>query len=142
MISNATVSLAFEDRYLEDALTVHHNVHAGQLTPDLREHADVSTIDHVWLEQLKVRDISVATLEFTHVFDLLEFLKNEWSISVAFSMDEGQYSVAFLPAVFASQPSRAFRQEKQTEEEDDSREHLKTPWHAESGWAAQVAAAE
>ena len=96
----------------------------------------------MWFEQLEVRYISVATLEFAHVLDFLKLFENEMSVTVAFGMDKSEHAMALLPAVFASQPSRALWQEEQAEEENDSWKHLKTPRHTKSGGAAEVAAAE
>jgi hypothetical protein len=45
------------------------------------------------------------TLEFTRIFDFLEFLEDEGIAAVSLSMDEGQNAVAFFPSVFASEPS-------------------------------------
>ena len=110
----------------------HHDVHACQLGPDLGEDADVGSVDHVRFEQLEVRDVGVVALELAHVLDILELSGNEGAVRVAFAVDEGENGMAIFPAVLASQPPRRFGQEDHAEEETDGRDHLKSPWDAES----------
>ena len=62
-------------------------------------------VDHLGLEQLEVRYIGILAFEFAHVLNLLKFVQDERRIAVAFGMDEGQHTMALLPAVVASQPS-------------------------------------
>ena len=66
---------------------VHHDVHAGELRPDLSEDANVGPVDHLGLEQLKVADISVSSLELDHVSDFLQLVVDEWGVSVTFGVD-------------------------------------------------------
>lgn len=82
-------------------LVVTTYVHAGELTPDLGENPNMSSIDHMRLEKLEIRDISVATFELARVFDLLQLLEDESIVPVAFGVDSCQYTMAVLPAIFA-----------------------------------------
>ena len=63
------------------------DVHAGKLRPDLGEDTNVGAVDHVWLEQFEVRHIGVSALKLAHIFDFLEFLKDEWRFTVALGVD-------------------------------------------------------
>ena len=118
----------------------HHDIHARQLGPDLSKDADMSPVDHVGFEQLEVGDIGIVALELAHVLDVLELSGNEGAVRIAFTVDEGQNGMAIFPAVFASQPSRRFGQEKHAEEEADGWDHLKSPWNAESLWSVEEGA--
>lgn len=71
----------------------------GELRPDLGEDTDVSSVDHVWLEKLQVRNIGISTLKFAHVFDLLEFLEDERRVTVAFGVNESEDSVTLFPTI-------------------------------------------
>ncbi len=66
----------------------------------------MSAVDHVRFEQLEVGHIGIATFEFAHILDLLEFLHHEWRFSVPFSVDEGEDIVAVFPTVLAGEPSK------------------------------------
>jgi hypothetical protein len=53
-------------------------------------------------------------------------------------VNKSKNGVAFFPAVFVSQPTWRFRKEYHSEEEADGRNHLDTPWDAESCCAVVV----
>ena len=84
---------------------VHHDIHACQLRPDLREDTNVGPVDHVWLEELEERSVGVVAFEFAHSFYILEFLDNKRAVRVAFSVDEGEHGVTVFPAIFPCEPA-------------------------------------
>ncbi len=120
---------------------VHHDVHPRQLRPDLGEDADVGPVDHVRLEEFQEGRVGVLAFEFAHVFDVFEFLDHEWAVRVAFAVHEGEYGVAFFPAVFAREPARGFGEEAHADEEEDRRDHLHAPRDPERGGALDFGAA-
>ena len=85
---------------------VHHDVHSGKLRPDLSEDADVSAVNHVRLEELKIRYVCVATLKFAHALDFFVFALHEGRVGVAFAVNEGKHCVAVLPSVLTGEPTR------------------------------------
>ena len=109
--------------------------------PDLGEDADVGSIDHIRLEELKERGICVVALEFAHVFDILQFFCHERAVRVTFTVHEGENGVAVLPAVFACEPARRLGEEAHSDEEKDCWDHLQSPWEAECGRAIDEGAA-
>lgn len=101
-----------------------HDIHAGQLRPDLREESDVGSVDHVWLEKLEIGYIGVVALEFAHILDLLYFAHDERAIWVAFAVHEGEHSASLLPAIFAREPTWGFREEYHSDKETNGGDHL------------------
>lgn len=87
--------------------------------------------DHVRFEEVDVADVCVSALEFAHVFDLLQFLGDEWRVGVAFAMNKGQDGVAFLPTVLPSEPARRLGREAETQEEQKGGDHLQSPRQTE-----------
>ena len=96
------------------------------------------SIDHVWLEQLQIRNVAVAGLEFTHVLDILVLVCNERAIWVSFTMNKSQHPVAVFPSVLACEPTWGLWKEDHGEEQADGRNHLKTPGDSEGRWAIGV----
>ena len=141
MISDVTVSLTFADRYLEDALTIHDNVHACELTPDLCEDADMKTVDHVGFEEFHIARISVVAFELAHVFNLLEFALDKAMVAVAFTVNESEDIMTFFPTVASSEPTGRLWREEQSDEENHGRNHLEAPRQAEGCIASDEAAA-
>lgn len=87
----------------------------------MHKDTDVSTEDHVWLEEFEVGDVLVASLKFAHVADVLELVDNKWAVRVTFAVDESQDVVAVFPTILARQPSGRFGHEEHGEEETDCR---------------------
>ena len=117
------------------------DVHPRQLGPDLREDADVGPVDHVRLEEFQEGGVGVLAFEFAHVFDVFEFLDHEGAVRVAFAVHEGEYGVAFFPAIFAREPTRGFGEEAHADEEQDRGDHLHAPRDPERGGALDFGAA-
>jgi hypothetical protein len=80
---------------------VHHDVHAGQLAPDLCENANMETVQHPGAKELHEGHIGVLSFELDHLFDLLHLKGNKGCVWIAFSMDQGQDSMGFLPLIMA-----------------------------------------
>lgn len=120
---------------------VHHDVHTRHLGPDLGEDTDVRAVDHRGFEQLQVANVGVVALELAHVLDLIIFQLHERGVRVALAVDQGQNSVALLPAVLTCQPTGRLRQDRHSEEEENGRDHLKAPGDTEGGGAVNEAAA-
>jgi hypothetical protein len=99
--------------------TIHHDVHARKLRPDLSEHADMSAVNHVRLEQLEICDVGVISLKLTHFLDLLQFQLDERIIRITSAMNQGKDSMAVLPAILSCEPAWRFWQQEQHEEEED-----------------------
>ncbi len=118
------ILLGLHYREADGVLGRTHDVHAGQLRPDLCEEADVCSIDHVWLEKLKIGDIGVVALELAHILDFLHFTHNKRAVWVAFAVHKGKHSVSLIPAIFAGKPTRRFREEYHSDEETDGGDHL------------------
>ena len=106
-------SIARHAKHIGDV--VHHDVHARELRPDLRENADVSAVEHVRLKQFPVGDIAVSGLELAHLADIVEFVEHEWGIGVTLAVDESQHGMAVFPAVLACQPTWRLRKEEHEE---------------------------
>lgn len=70
-------------------LTIHHHVHSCQLRPDLGEDTDVESVDHVRLDEFKVRNVLGLGLERYEFTDFLKFFQDERCIAVTLGMDEG-----------------------------------------------------
>ena len=86
-------------------------IHSSQLTPYLREDADVSSPDHIRLEKLKVSDIRVGALELAHFLDIFKFAGDERAVWVTLSMHERENGMAFIPAILLCEPAGRFGQE-------------------------------
>ena len=127
---------------------VHHNVYACQLGPDLNKNTYLSTIDHVWLEQLGIDNICVIAFKFDHFTDFRNLLDNEWRVLIATSMDykcfisidSGEYESlhtkskhvnGFIPASLLGEPPRRSWEEDHGGIENDSWKNLKNPWESE-----------
>ena len=117
---------------------VHHDIHAGELRPNLGKDADVGSVDHVGLEKLEVGNVGVAALELAHILDLFEFAEDEGIVLVAFGVDKSENLMRLLPAVTAGQPTRRFGHEHETQDQAKSRNHLQSPWNAKRGSAGEV----
>ena len=83
----------------------HHDIHASKLGPDLCENTNVSAVDHLGLEELKVTDIGITAFEVDHVSDSLQLQMHERCVSITFGMDKGKDIVAVLPSIFLGKPS-------------------------------------
>jgi hypothetical protein len=81
--------------------TIHHDVHAGELRPNLSENADVGTIDHVRLEQLEIGNVSIVPFKLAHLLDFLEFELDKGIVRIAFTMNQREHSVTVFPAVLS-----------------------------------------
>lgn len=101
---------------------------------------NVSSVDHFGLEELEPADISVSALEVDHLPNLGQFFRNEGRVGVALAMHQIKNRLGLLPAVFLGEPTRRLGHEQETKEEQDSREHLETPWNSEGGSAVDLAA--
>jgi hypothetical protein len=101
----------------------------------------MGAVEHVGLEELQIADIGVAALKLAHLLDFFKFALDEGGIGIALAVNQGQYRMAILPAVLASEPSRRLGKNQQTEEEQDGRNHLETPWDPEGSGAIDKAAA-
>ena len=120
---------------------VHHDVHARQLGPDLREDANVGPVEHVGLEELQEGRVGVAPFELAHGFDVLELLDDERAVRVASAVDEGEHGVAVFPAILAREPAGGLGQEVHADQEEDRRDHLDAPGDTEGGRAVDLGAA-
>ena len=116
----------------------HHDVHAGELGPDLGENADVGAVDHLGLEELEVRYVGVVALELAHVFDFLQLGEDEAVVGVAFAVNEGQDGVAIFPAVLAGKPAGRLGEKEEHQTEENGWKHLQAPWDAEGGGTVDV----
>jgi hypothetical protein len=85
-------------------LTIHHNVHACELRPNLSEKTNVRPVDVLRVEQLPVSHISVQAFKLAVSLDLLEFTCNKWGVAVALAVHKRKDIHALLPAIFASEP--------------------------------------
>lgn len=117
---------------------VHHDVHTSKLGPDLSEDTDESTVEHLGLEQLQVRNVGVLALELAHLANLLHLSHDEGAVGVTVTVDQSQNRLTFLPAVLAGQPTRGLREPDHADEEEDGGDHLDTPGNAEDGGAVVV----
>ena len=68
--------------------TIHHDIHACQLTPDLSKDTDVQAVGHMWLEELEIGYILVLGFKRDEVLDLLQFLQDKRRLSIALGMNE------------------------------------------------------
>lgn len=102
-----------------------------QLRPDLGEDPNVRAVDHVWLEELEVCNISIIAFELAHLADVSQLSHDKGSIAVPMAVNESEHVMSFLPTIFAGEPTRRFGKRHHSEEEDDCRNHLETPWNAE-----------
>lgn len=84
---------------------VHHDVHTGQLTPDLGEDTDMGTVDHVGLEELEIGDISISSFKLADIPDLLQLSLDKGRVWVTVAVDQSENSVALLPPVLTGEPS-------------------------------------
>jgi hypothetical protein len=84
-----------------DGHTVHHDIHASELGPDLRKNADMGTIDHVRLEQLEIGNVGVVALKLAHFLDLLQFKLDKRIVRIAFTMNQGEDGMAIFPPVLS-----------------------------------------
>lgn len=66
----------------------------------------MGSIDHMRLEKLKIRDVSVASLKLDHLLDFSKLSLRERAIGITVTMNQYENLLAFFPAVFASQPAR------------------------------------
>ena len=89
------------------------------------------SVDHVWFEEFKEGSVCVVTLEFAHVLDVLELSGNKRAVGVAFTVNKRQHGVTVLPAILASKPTRGFREETHSEEQEHRRDHLQAPGDSE-----------
>lgn len=113
-------------------------IHAGQLRPDLSEDTNMSTVDHIRLEQLKIGCIGVLALELDDITNLLQLSLDPRMVEIALSMDKRNGAVSLIPAILLRQPTRRLRQEEHDDEEEESRKHLQTPRNAEAGRANRL----
>ena len=111
-----------------------HDVHAGQLRPDLCENSDVGTVDHVGLEEVKVGDVLVAGFKSAHLLDVAQLQGDQLAVGVALSVDQSENAVAFFPAVVAGEPTGRFRKEEHSDGKKESWDDLESPGNAERGW--------
>lgn len=132
--------VSLESSHSEDiGNVVHHDVHSGQLGPDLCEDADMCAVDHVRLNEFEVADVGVVALKLAHRLDFLVFAEDEGSVGVAVSVDKGENRKTLFPPVFAGEPAGGFRKNHHAEEEEDGRDHLQTPRDAEGGGTVDIA---
>lgn len=117
---------------------VHHDIHTAELGPDLGEETDDGTVEHLGLEKVEVGDVGVAALKFAHVLDILKLVRDKRVVGVALAVNEGENSVAILPAVFAGEPARGLGERHHHEEEEDGGDHLQGPWDTPVGGAVVV----
>lgn len=101
----------------------------------MSEDADVGAVDHVGFEELEEASISILALKLAHILNVLEFAEDEDAVRITLPMHECQHSMAFLPTIFPSQPSRRLGQEAHSDEQQDCGNHLQAPRHAEGGGA-------
>ena len=92
------------------------------------------SVDHVGFEQLEIGDISVVTLKFAHLLDVLVFKQNKGVVGVAVTVDERKNGVAVFPTVFAGKPTWRFGERYHAEEENDGGNHLQPPRDTECCW--------
>jgi hypothetical protein len=69
-----------------DPLTVHHNIHSGQLRPDLHEEPDMSAVDITRTYELQITTLLALALDLKPLFDLLELSPNPRTGFVSFAM--------------------------------------------------------
>jgi hypothetical protein len=98
----------------------------------LRENADVSSVDHLRLEQFKVRDVGIGTLELDDFTDLCHFLGDERRVHITVSVHQSKNTDGVFPTVLLSKPSRRFWKEEHGSEQENGWDHLQSPWYSES----------
>jgi len=120
---------------------VHHNVHPGQLTPDLRKDPNVQPSQHLRLEQLPKAHICIPFLKINHLPNFAQFKQHKRCIRIALSMDQGKHVMAFFPFVVAREPARRLGKQHDSKEQEHRGEHLQAPGDAPSGGAGEIGAA-
>jgi len=109
----------------------HHDIHACELGPNLGEYANMSSVDHIWLEKFKIRDVRIGTLEFDNFADFCHFLGDERRVDITVSVYQRENTNGVFPTVFLSKPSRRFRKEEHGKEQEDGWDHLQSPGYSE-----------
>lgn len=109
------------------------DIHPGELRPDLREGSDVRPVDVSRREELEKASRLGLTLDLDPFLDLLELVSYKWAVRVSVAVREDEDLLALLPSIFGREPAWRLGEEHHAEEEDDRRNHLKSPWHAEGG---------
>ena len=121
--------------------TQHHDIHSSQLRPDLCEHSNMGTLDHIWLKELEKSNIGIVSLKLAHVLNLLQFDLNKGIVWIAATVNKCENSMAILPSVLSCKPTRRFWQPEETEEQENGRKHLQAPGNSEGSNSIDVAAA-
>lgn len=92
-----------------DRARLTHDIHTSQLRPDLRKDTNKSSVEHVWLEKIKIGNISVTAFKLAHLLDIFKFEGHEGAIPITFSVDESQNIMAVLPSVLSCKPTWRLR---------------------------------
>jgi len=93
----------------------------------------LTAVDVAGGEELNIADLLGLTLYVEPLLDLPILASNPGAVRVALAMGKHEYSLAFLPAVLGSEPTRRLGQKHHAEEENNGRNHLKCPRNAERG---------
>jgi hypothetical protein len=73
---------------------------------NLRENANVQTIEHSGFEQLSPRDIRILHVEVDFVLNFLEFAQDKLIVLVAMRMYQGEDFDRFFEAAMFGEPTR------------------------------------
>ena len=114
---------------------VHHDVHSTKLRPHLNAHTENHTLEHAGSNKSLEACNRLFTLEPNRFLDFAILGKDLGIVQVAVSVKESEGLVGFIPAVFASEPTRRLGEEEHADKEDECRNHLDTPWNTEGGRA-------
>jgi hypothetical protein len=76
-----------------------HDVHTGQLGPDLSEQSDVCSVDVAGGEEIPVANLLALAFDFEPILDLLEFPSDQWAVRIALSKGEDEDLLTGIPPI-------------------------------------------
>lgn len=58
--------------------STYHDIHTGELRPDLCEDTNVGSVDHIGLKQFEKGDIGIVAFEFDNLPNVTQLPGDEW----------------------------------------------------------------
>lgn len=126
--------------FIPDLIT-YHDVHAGELGPDLHENPDDGSVEHTRTQELKVRGVVSFGFDLDPLSDFVELANDKGTVRITMTVGESKHCTSLLPAVLRCQPARRLGEEDHAEEEQDGGDHLQSPGSTEGTSAVDEATA-
>ena len=117
----------------QDSRELTHDIHSAELRPHLDTHPQDHTLNHSRFHELSIRGDGFLTLKSNRIPDLLVFRQHSRVVRVLLPMHVRKNLESLAPPILIGQPTRRFREEEETAEEDYSGHSLDSPGDAERG---------